>query len=276
MNNQEEQEKEEQHPQPQRKRSLAPSPLATELVRRNAPGVDEGYAQSYQARMAEFWAAKAQTLKEPFDGDMDVDTDDDTVVSGFVECGSMTGKESDLPLRAAYNGNIKNQQAQTQTIPKYDRHENYSPLSNNVIADILSQCKPESLKAQAWINAHKASEAAIEIEKVHLREGVGLRKQVISLRVKTKDAPKEAGGFEEEGREVSSEVLPKKEDVHMAGPNRPGTAYADLDEEVKQIIKVFSASARLQKVMCDDEDPFGQRRRIIHAFRRGNNGAREL
>ncbi|KAL5338887.1 hypothetical protein BJX70DRAFT_398267 [Aspergillus crustosus] len=283
---------EKQHPKHQRKRSLAPSPLATELVRRNAPGLDEGYAQRYQARMAEFWAAKAQTLKEPFCGDgggseMHVDSDTETetenepVVSGSL--GHEGGvKSSDLPLRAACDGSIKKQQAhsqpqrqkETKAVPKYDNFADYPPLTNDAIADLLRQCKPESLKAQAWIHAHEASKAAAQMEKVRLEDNARPKRHVLPLRVKTKDVVQETAEKKEgeEGHEVSSETLPKKEDVRMP-ENRRATAFAVLDEEDKQMVRVFNASARLQMVMCNDEDPVGQTQRIRQSFRKWYKGS---
>ncbi|KAL4885238.1 hypothetical protein BJY04DRAFT_214573 [Aspergillus karnatakaensis] len=311
MNNQD-RDKDKDHPKQHRKRFLELSPLTTEQNRRNThcPSSDSRHGERCQARMAEYWASKARALKEPFryeadiEADMEVDSESESESENDTEdadtderveetetiCGSpavLLGEDRwmersssrDLPLRGVYDGTIKRQEARAQhlQIPQYqyDMTMNHPPLSNNAIADILRTCNPGSPRAQAWINAHEASKAAMGMRRVQLDERGSLRRQVLALRVRTENPlpmPRGSKQDEERSREISSGTIFKeeKEDVQMmgaaAGVRRPKATSATLDEKDKQTVRVFSAGARLQKIICDDEDPARQNERIHRSF----------
>ncbi|KAL4786259.1 hypothetical protein BJX76DRAFT_129834 [Aspergillus varians] len=227
-------------PNPQPKRPLAPSPSTNKSIKRNGPGVNgKTYSQRYQERLAGYRAIREQDLKEAF---QPIPT-------------PTTSAEGSIPVRGGHNDKTP-----PKRILNYRLTENHEPLSNDAIAGILLQCTPDSLKAQTWINAHKASRIAAERKKVPLRKRGGLRKHVLQLRPKSewtkvvrsrsREASTEADRIEEESREILSRLSPREGDVNTTRAEQSEIAHV-LDED-KQMVRVFKSSGRLQILVCDE------------------------
>ncbi|KAL4920795.1 hypothetical protein BDW62DRAFT_198678 [Aspergillus aurantiobrunneus] len=230
---------------PQPKRSLASSPSTNEHTRRNAPRFnDKTYAQRHKERLAQYRASREQDLEEAFDP-----TPAETLTSSdYIE----DPDPDPGPLPAA--------KPQVYRIPKYEVTEHHAPLSDEAIAGILLQCQPNSPKAQAWINAHKASKIAKERMEAQMKERDGLRKHVLQLRPKsewTRNAGsknREAAKDAEEMKEEDRERIPPNGKSNATGVEHRGIGYA-VDEEDEQIVTVLKSSGRLQILLCDHEEP---------------------
>ncbi|KAL3497114.1 hypothetical protein BJX62DRAFT_231732 [Aspergillus germanicus] len=249
---------------------------------RPAPGIESErlYHETYSLKMARFWAAKAQALKEPF-----VPAGDDAgegTIAGDVQyngstAGEMVGGGAGIDWLTSSQAQLAQPGANPPTIPNTD------PITNDGIAAILEACAPADPKARAWLQAHLAAKAA-SVAAAHaqnlrakLREREGLRKQVLQrLRAKTLEALKGANASREEAREVLEMLPPRKAEVEV-GIGEEGAdvdvaleegfpgALGDLnagegeeekgkDVERKQFLRVVRAHAQLQKVMKEIED----------------------
>ncbi|KAJ0427210.1 hypothetical protein BJY00DRAFT_307189 [Aspergillus carlsbadensis] len=258
---------------------------------RPAPGIESErpYHETYSLKMARFWAARAQALKEPFIPTGD-DVGEGTAAGDAQYSGSTAGEmagggaeidwltTSQLPLPTPSLSQTQfGQPANPPTLP------NTGPITNDGIATILKACAPACPKARAWLQAHltakAASAAAAQAHhlRAKLREREGLRKQVLQrLRAKTLEALKGANASREEAREVLEMLPPRKAEVEV-GVGEEGVdvdvaleegfpgALGDLsvknDEkegdkgvEKKQFLRVVRAHAQLQKFMREIEE----------------------
>lgn len=168
-----------------------------------------------------------------------------------------------------------------QRIPRYQVTEKHMPLSNDAIAGVLLRCTPSSPTAQSWLSAHRESKAVEERHKAPLKERDKLRRHVLQLRpksewtkvsrAKTKEVVEEGygaqevkmnseqvvsrpGEMKEESCAVQTRVHPTEEELRIARMQHIEASF-DSGEPAKQIFEVFKTTARLQLVMCDDQEP---------------------
>ncbi|PTU20028.1 hypothetical protein P175DRAFT_0493825 [Aspergillus ochraceoroseus IBT 24754] len=193
---------------------------------------EETYYENYKLGVIKYWAAKAEALKQP------------------VAFGAPV--KPALPLRIDYDGIIK--PAEAQKPAKYKDTESYSTLSDDAVADILKQAKPDCEKAQAWIKAHESSKIARERRRAKILEREDLRKRIFEkMRSKTlaaikanalkKKEEEEAQEAEEKAAEEDSVELPVKEQFEI-----------EIDEhDTEEIIWAKEASAKLQDLIFDDQ-----------------------
>ncbi|KAL3453093.1 hypothetical protein BJX65DRAFT_302987 [Aspergillus insuetus] len=248
---------------------------------RPAPGLksERPYHETYSLKMARFWAAKAQALKEPF-----IPAGDDIgegTIAGDVQydgstAGEMVGGGAGIDWLTTSQAQLAQPGANPPTLP------NTGPITDGIAA-ILEACAPADPKARAWLQAHLAAKAA-SVAAAHshhlrakLREREGLRKQVLQrLRAKTLEALKGANASREEAREVLEMLPPRKAEVEVGVGEegvdvdvaleegfpgalgnldaRDGEEEKGKDVERKQFLRVVRAHAQLQKVMKEIED----------------------
>ncbi|KAI9367537.1 hypothetical protein BJX61DRAFT_547386 [Aspergillus egyptiacus] len=146
-----------------------------------------------------------------------------------------------------------------QKIPEYEGTKHHVPLNSDAIASILTQCKPNCIKAQAMVNARKARKAARERTKKRIKENEGLRKQVLQKRglQHLLNSNISQGG----GRQVLNKHPPKRSG-ERDGYCGDGQRYPETDgwdgedtANMEASARAYSQSLRLRALLWNDETP---------------------
>ncbi|RDW74579.1 uncharacterized protein DSM5745_07241 [Aspergillus mulundensis] len=263
---------------------------------------DKTYAQRFQERLDSYNACKEKELAAPFspdrgssydsdltrspssspngtmsEGEEDAE-DDASLVTCFKGCGceddGVDVKEDDGNDDVERESESVDGDIQSEPYPQPQVHiprhqtENYAPLSNAAISDILLRCAPHSLSAQAWIRAHRPTNIDHERKIALLKQQDDLRRRVLQLRPKTEwtmNRLKRGEGvkrskFAEDSVDLSKsnpmfmrkEVPRSEKKLDYSGFSHHGRTYI-FDEEDKQWLKVFMSTGRLQEVAGNEE-----------------------